>query len=93
MYTERDQRERASSLAKTVPFGRNTTATSWLPNTPRDAPYVDHFQPTPKDKWMTGLRVESAKQNKIDFYSKKDDQPKKRYYNKTGPSPALIAKR
>jgi hypothetical protein len=38
---------------------------------------------------MTGLRVETAKQNKIDFYSKKNDQPKKKYYDrKAGPSPA-----
>jgi hypothetical protein len=30
---------------------------------------------------MTGLRVETAKQNKMDFYSKKSEEPKNRYLN------------
>ena len=43
---------------------------------------------------MTGLRVETAKQNKMDFYSKKGEVPKNRYLNHKGkPSPAMIEKR
>jgi hypothetical protein len=90
------ERQRTSSFSHSVPFGMHTTSTSWMPHTPRDAPYIEHFQPTPKDKWMTGLRVETAKQNRIDFYSAKaaEGDTRNRYSNQKGkPSSAQLAKR
>jgi hypothetical protein len=61
-----------------------------MPTTPRDAPYIEQFLPSPKDQWMTGLRVETAKQNRIDFYSKKatDTNKLKKYLKDNKPSSA-----
>lgn len=46
---------------------------------------------------MTALRVETSKQNAIDFYAKpvinEDELRRKKYLKKSGPSEAQIAKR
>ncbi len=83
----------APNLSKAIPFDLHTSSATWLPTTPRDKPYIEHFQPTqPLNKWMTALRVETSKQNAIDFYSKpavnEEEMRRKKYLRRTGPSEA-----
>ncbi len=49
-----------------IPFGFQKSSVSWFPQTPRE-PYVQRFFPTPKNSWMTGLRVDSSQQVGIEY--------------------------
>lgn len=65
----------AAYSMKTLPFGLQNPIASWLPQTPRE-PYVNKFRPSPKDNWMSDLRILSRKESGLERHNTEKEDPK-----------------